>query len=383
MKTSKDKNQFELRTSTFDIVQPLDGYIQLSPLGVFPHHRGLQNVDKTALEEIVKNFKSFFARLGRRFAGLPFYVGHPDVEGYDSASDRKAYGWIMDLEAREDGLYGRTKWSDAGRNLIGSGHYKFLSPTWNVAKIGEQNGRAVFRPTHLISVGLTNQPNLPVQPLANSEDAHETETLVGVALPLSPAASEGAQSGFPDNNGSLESTSHSAPPGPPAPVANSAPGANSRSDSARCNILPDAASHLDRRISDLTASLANCQQQLAVLEEQLITNVLDNAVAQARILPVERKLWHNELRENFSAASASLANAKPQLNLALKTNDLPRVNPEQPGSEKTRKEIQALVNEKMHREGLTYHQAWIELKEDRPELFEALAAPAAEPFRTR
>jgi hypothetical protein len=106
----------------------------------------------------------------------------------------------------------------------------------------------------------------------------------------------------------------------------------------------------------------------------LITSVLDNAVAQARILPVERKLWHLELSNDFSTASAALANAKPQLNLALRTNDLPRVMPERSTLEKTRKQIHALVNEKMNREGLTYHEAWTQVKEDKPELFAALSA---------
>src|SRR5580765_1064965 len=100
-----NKSEFELRNSTFDLTSPLDGYIQLSPIGLFPHTRGLQNVDRTALENLVKNFKSFFSRLGRRFAGLPFYVGHPDIHDFQNTyTDRKAYGWIMDLQVRDDGL---------------------------------------------------------------------------------------------------------------------------------------------------------------------------------------------------------------------------------------------------------------------------------------
>ena len=48
MTINANNQKFELRTSDFDIVQPLDGYIQLSPIGVFPHSRGLQNVDRVA-----------------------------------------------------------------------------------------------------------------------------------------------------------------------------------------------------------------------------------------------------------------------------------------------------------------------------------------------
>jgi hypothetical protein len=59
------------------------------------------------------------------------------------------------------------KWSAAGLELLQNGHYKFLSPYWEARQIAEQDGRPVFEPVALISAGLTNEPNLPVQPLAN------------------------------------------------------------------------------------------------------------------------------------------------------------------------------------------------------------------------
>src|SRR4051812_46991230 len=99
-------------------------YIQLTPLGLFPHPRGLQKVDETAIQALAKNFNSFMARLGRRFTGIPLYIGHPDVPGYENTyTDRKAYGWIMKLQPRSDGLYGLLKWSDAGADLIANGHF--------------------------------------------------------------------------------------------------------------------------------------------------------------------------------------------------------------------------------------------------------------------
>ena len=187
---------FDPRPSAFTPVQ--DDYLQLSPLGLFPHARGFQNVDRPALEGLVKNFNSFFARLGRRFAGVPFYVGHPDVRGLENMyPDRKAYGWIMELEVREDGLYGRPKWSKAGRELIADGHYKFLSPYWSAERAGDHQGRTVFRPTNLISVGLTNEPNLPVLPLANAADGDggaAGANLLGEPLELG-AKAEGGEDG--------------------------------------------------------------------------------------------------------------------------------------------------------------------------------------------
>jgi hypothetical protein len=142
-------------------------WVQLSPFGDFPHARGLQRLDRSAAEALVARFQSFLGRAGRLFGGVPFYVGHPDLPNASELADRKAYGWVEELQAREDGLYGRVKWSQAGLDLLRNGHYKFLSPFWEAREVTVESGRKVFQPTVLLSVGLTNQPNIPVKPLAN------------------------------------------------------------------------------------------------------------------------------------------------------------------------------------------------------------------------
>lgn len=167
LNTAQFVNQMAAQSTPFIVLQ--DSWVQLTPYGYFPHSNGLQRVDRKAAENLTANFNSFSGKLGRRFAGAPFYVGHPDApECEQSDRDQKAYGWVMALEPRDDGLYGQVKWSKAGSDLIANAHYKFLSPYWRVAVIGTQNGQNVVRPESLISVGLTNQPNLPVLPLANT-----------------------------------------------------------------------------------------------------------------------------------------------------------------------------------------------------------------------
>jgi hypothetical protein len=151
-----------------------DDWLQLSPYGDFPHARGLQRVDRAAAQAMVAQFSSFRGRLGRLFGGVPFFVGHPDLPGAGEMADRKAYGWITEVEAREDGLYGRVKWSDAGLELLRNAHYKFYSPYWEAREIGSEKGRRVYQPVALLSVGLTNQPNIPVRPLANDTGSGES-----------------------------------------------------------------------------------------------------------------------------------------------------------------------------------------------------------------
>jgi hypothetical protein len=89
-----------------------------------------QFVNQMAAQNLTANFQSFSGKLGRRFAGVPFYVGHPDApECEQSDRDQKAYGWVMALEPREDGLYGQVKWSKAGSDLLANAHYNFYRPT--------------------------------------------------------------------------------------------------------------------------------------------------------------------------------------------------------------------------------------------------------------
>jgi hypothetical protein len=159
-----------LCNSAFSLLQK--EWVQLSPYGDFPHAQGLQRVTFEAAKLMEKSFASIAARASRLFAGAPMFVGHPDVPQFaNQFPDRKAYGWIMALEARPEGLFGKLKWSAAGLELLQNGHYKFVSPYWEARQVGEEDGRPVFEPVSLISAGLTNEPNLPVQPLANSRDA--------------------------------------------------------------------------------------------------------------------------------------------------------------------------------------------------------------------
>lgn len=161
--------QTEGLSNRFELLQ--EEWLQLAPYGEFPHSRGLQRVDRAAAQGMVEQFHSLRGRAGRLFGGAPFYVGHPDLPGATEAADRKAYGWVEDLEAREEGLFGRVKWSEAGLELLRNGHFKFLSPFWEARAIGVENGKRVYRPVALVSVGLTNQPNIPVRPLANEAPA--------------------------------------------------------------------------------------------------------------------------------------------------------------------------------------------------------------------
>ncbi|MDR2030110.1 MAG: phage protease [Puniceicoccales bacterium] len=132
---------------------------KLVSYGEYPHRLGLQVVTKEAAQRMVDEFCSLSQRLANRFRGVPVYVGHPDdgqFLGLVGHGDPRPYGWVRQLEAREDGLWVRICWSVAGRELLDKARYKFLSPRWEMHPIGGER----FLPKFLVSIGLTNHPNI-------------------------------------------------------------------------------------------------------------------------------------------------------------------------------------------------------------------------------
>jgi hypothetical protein len=147
----------------------------LVPYGEFPHKMGLQKFDRAAADEMVAAHNSALSRLARWARGekttYPVYVGHPDLPG-SKDTDKRAYGWIEEMAAENDGLRLTVKWSEAGRELVENAHFKFYSPLWWTRKL-KTGG---IRPVGLKSMGLTNDPNIPVPALANERETEDLET---------------------------------------------------------------------------------------------------------------------------------------------------------------------------------------------------------------
>jgi hypothetical protein len=162
--------------SPFAILQP-DRF--LVPFGEYPHKQGLQLFDRTAAEGIVAAHNSTISKIVRHFGGgtYPVYVGHPDLPGSKDA-DKRAYGWIENLSVAENGLHLSVKWSDAGRELVENAHFKFYSPLWWTKKV-----KGGIRPVALKSMGLTNDPNIPVPALANEAEEEDPTDLTDQSDP--------------------------------------------------------------------------------------------------------------------------------------------------------------------------------------------------------
>lgn len=123
----------------------------LCPYGNWNHAKGMQLVDKTAAQKIRNSFMRSFDRIW----GVPIYIGHPDDN--PTLIKPKAVGKIESICITDEGIAISAKYSQSAYKKIAEGSLKWLSPRWQMQRL--EDGR--FRPVRLISVGMTNNPNIP------------------------------------------------------------------------------------------------------------------------------------------------------------------------------------------------------------------------------
>lgn len=97
-----------------------------------------------------------------------------------------AAGWIKELAARDDGIWGRVEWTARATELIGNREYRYLSPSMlcdkNTGRVLKING-----------AGLVHRPALHLTALANQEAtmADETTLLERLAALLGMSIDDG------------------------------------------------------------------------------------------------------------------------------------------------------------------------------------------------
>ncbi len=84
---------------------------------------------------------------------LPIDENHATDFAMESGRPSPARGWIVELQARDDGLWGRIEWNESGRALMADRAYRGVSPVF----VHDKEGTV----TRLLRAALTNTPNLP------------------------------------------------------------------------------------------------------------------------------------------------------------------------------------------------------------------------------
>jgi phage I-like protein len=179
---------------------PTDGWYQIEAKGEHPNPRAgiVQVIDSPACAAIAERFNREATAPG--FAGM--LIDHEHFK-HDQSKETVAYGWLTQLQERNDGLYGQIRWTTTGKAAVDGGDYRFFSTEYDPADLkilnrGESPQRV--RPMRLDGLTLTNANNNKGQkPITNrssatppaAEDQHHKKMKnVCTLLGLSADASE-------------------------------------------------------------------------------------------------------------------------------------------------------------------------------------------------
>jgi hypothetical protein len=144
-----------------------DAWIHVTPLGEFAHAGAgvVQVIDAEALKAITEDFTTKAAV--ENFPGLLVDFDHFSM---DTDKSSEAAGWITDLRSDAAGLWAKVRWTSKGKEAVEGGEYRLVSPVFPKASLCEQLGGERIRPRTLMSVALTNDPNIKGgKPLTNRE----------------------------------------------------------------------------------------------------------------------------------------------------------------------------------------------------------------------
>ena len=142
---------------------PIDGappaWIQLTPAGVFRGRdgRGPYSVDAPA---VVAD------------STVPFLIdeNHATDLAQTSGAGSPARGWVVELQARDDGVWGRVDWTQAGSQMVAAREYRGISP----ALASDKNSGRVLR---VLRASLTNLPNFEMATLHQQETGMDLDRL--------------------------------------------------------------------------------------------------------------------------------------------------------------------------------------------------------------
>ena len=116
---------------------------------------------------------------------LPIDENHATDLAAPKGLPAPARGWIIEMQARDDGIWGKVEWSAEGRDLLATRAYRYLSP---VIALPNKDAKTV---DGILRASLVNRPNFRGLASLNQEtDDMSFQKAVAKLLGLSPDASE-------------------------------------------------------------------------------------------------------------------------------------------------------------------------------------------------
>ncbi|MDQ0454647.1 phage protease [Rhizobium paknamense] len=215
-----------------------------------------------------------------------------------------AAGWIKQLEARPDGLYGRIEWTEKAVQSIRAGEYRYISPAYH----HDPSGRVL----RLISAGLTNVPNLDLAAVAASaqqtraqQNQENDMKTIAAALGLSEDADESAIltaiNSVLTGNAAIAAAAGLSASAKPTEIVTAIQSARSEVDPTR--FVP---------IEQVTALQNGLKALQTKIEGEEAEIAVHRAITEGRLAPA-LKNWGLDLHKKDPAAFKAFADASPVL----------------------------------------------------------------------
>lgn len=330
------------------------------PHGDFPHgSRRIQRFDAESSRRLASTFAS--AKTANADFAIPLYEGHPDVPALAADyPDKKAYAWVQNVVADQSGLALQVKWSDAGEKLLANGHYRFISPYWNVEPIPSPKPNASFdwvRPVELVSVGLTNMPNIRAIPALsndsnnNGKDSAMKEHLLKILGLANDATDDQIAAAVKDL---------------------SVPALRTQISTLQSEVAAGKTALSNEQTARATDKAA-AQTAFAAERGARIGILLDNAVRDGRVTPATRQQWNDDLVKDFDGKVTALANAPKVIATGNPITQDAGKRKTETASRQDR--VLSLVNAEISKNGGDYDAAWNTVKLANPDLFAQMHQP--------
>jgi phage I-like protein len=234
------------------------------------------------------------------FAGkkpIPVDYDHQIDMAVKNGQPAPAAGWITQLQARTDGLWGLVEWTAKAQAHLAAKEYRYLSPVFNYTPSGEV--------TRVLRAALTNNPALELTALASTQgtEMSSQDPLVELRSLLELA----------DDSDMVAITE-----------------AVRNLTAAACSAKPDMSQFVP--METYLAALADAQVYQQENEEAAAVAVVDMAIQQAHLLPQHRELALALCRSDRAQYDQYVASVSPFLK-AVRGMQTRGLAPEQRGAE--------------------------------------------------
>jgi hypothetical protein len=309
-----------------------DGWAMLAPFGSFPgvatqpiagggvkRYDAVQVVDRESAVELVNEFNSFGGKIRRFLRGVPIFVGHPDMPGRSHLYPHKEpVGTTVELQVRDDGLWCKPCFTNDGLEYIDANQGLGFSARWSGNEAGEQDGKPVYRPASLKSIGLTQRPNLPVELINDDEPPGQPQDIMKEQV-LAWLKGLGIELANDASNEQITSalTQVAERAGSAVTLANEKTILVQERDTARTE-----AETLRTQLGALSTERDAARTEFANERKDRIEKELDLAEQAGRITPAQRPEWASKLTANFTNEAPALAKLAPALKTQSQIGDV-------------------------------------------------------------